>query len=164
MSARMRQLTDASTLFQSGHLDLAASKCRRVLARNHQDADAMQLMGLISARQGGIASAVQWIGSAVQVAGPRVDLCLNLARLLQAQGRPESAIACYFQAIEVAPANGTIWLSLGRLLMSLGRSEAVGCFRQVLELAGSPAELAEAQMQLGHIHHAAGDAAAAAEC
>ncbi len=164
MSVRSRQTTDASVLFQSGKLEHAASMCRRILNKHPRDADALQLMGLIAAQSGAIGLAIQWLGKAIQAAGPRFDLCLNLARLLQANGNPEAAIPCYLQALEAAPRNASVWLALGRLLAALGSEEAAGCFRQVNELGGEPAEVAEAEMQLGHIYHAQGNLEAAAGC
>ena len=162
MSVHLRQFADASACFHSGKLESAASICRKILTKHPRDADALQLMGLIAAQQGSIGGAVQWLGKAVKAAGPRMDLCANLARLLLGQGKPESAVACYLQAIECGPRNAALWLALGRLLVELRREEATKCFRQVLELPGTAPEVAEALLQLGHLQHAARDYAGAA--
>ena len=113
MSARLRHLHAASRSLHTGDVERAASACRKILQRYPSDADALAMMGQISAREGGLSAAIQWFNLAIQQAGPRPDLCASLARVLDAQGHPESAVACYLQALEASPRDPELWLALG---------------------------------------------------
>src|SRR5258707_9659896 len=156
---------NALGFLQSGKLAEAERLCRRALARNPKDAEALHVLGRIAMASGSYPAAACLIGQAIQLAGPQPGLCMSLARALENLGQPGKAAACYLQALEQIPDNASVWLQLGRLFLQAQEFErAKECFQQILILSVTPSpEAADAQFELGNICHLQDDSAGAAE-
>lgn len=113
-------LERAITLHQAGRTGEAESLYNEVLTYAPQDANALNLKGIIQADAGHHAEALTLYDAAIE-AGGGAEPCFNKGLSLTAVGRAEDALAVYAQAIAINPAHADTWLNTGLLLAQLDR-------------------------------------------
>jgi Flp pilus assembly protein TadD len=100
-------------LQQANRLLEAELVYRQVLRTDPDNIDATHLLGLIAHQAGRHEVAIDWIGRAVERAGPQPLLLNNLGEAYRAAGRPADAAACYEQALRLAPGLPQLHNNLG---------------------------------------------------
>jgi tetratricopeptide (TPR) repeat protein len=132
-------LSQASRLQQAGRLEDARGLYEEILRREPGQPDALHLLGVLAARSGDPARAVELIGQAVAARPANPVYHFNLGNGLKACGEPARALAAYRQAIALKADFAKACLALGNLLFELGRlEEGEAAYRRALEI--DPAE------------------------
>lgn len=147
---------------RAGRLDQAQEVCRRILAIEPTNSDALHLLGVIARQLGQHGVAVDYIGRAIAL-NPSVAAYHNsLAVADRALGELDRAVACYRRALELNPDLWQVENDLGNVLQAQGKfDEAVVCYRRALEIKPG---FAEAYSNLGNVLQAQGKSDEAAVC
>ena len=120
---------------QAGRLGEAEALYREILAANPDDADALQLLGLLCLHRGEALGAVELIERAVRLDGQAPDYHCNLGIALAALGRHEEAVGAFQRAIALRPRYPEAHNALGASLYALGRfAQAAGAYRELVKL------------------------------
>ncbi len=128
-------LTAAIEMHRSGQLGPASQLYQKVLAREHENAEAMHLLGVLHHQQGNHARAVELIGRAVALRPNSHIFHANLAEAYRALGDFERAVGCCRAALAIWPNYPEALCNMGAALQALGQSaEAVEQLRRALEL------------------------------
>jgi len=85
---------------QAGSWVEAKAGYQQILTIQPQHADALHLLGIVTAQLGQIEQGIQLIKKAISLNASNADYFLNLAKILHQQGNLTAAIAAYQQAIE----------------------------------------------------------------
>lgn len=134
---------------QAKRLAEAEALARRVLARNAQDVDGLNLLGHVAIRAGHRDPGLDLIRRAVAAAPKRADLHFGLGQALQAAGKPAEAEAAYAAGLKLDPNAAAAHNDRGLILLALKRpAEAEAAFRHAYRLA--PAEGAGILYNLGN--------------
>lgn len=125
------RVTHALEHLQRGRLDEAARLLTGVLNGAPDDADALQLMGLLLRRRGAPAGAERHLRRSLAVAPAQPHVHNNLGNVLLDRGDAVAAAACYARAVELAPAYADAWRNLAVVELRRGRvddaARAVEC-------------------------------------
>jgi len=128
-------LTAAIEMHRSGQLGPASQLYQKVLAREHENAEALHLLGVLHHQQGHHARAIELIGRAVALRPNSHIYHANLAEAYRALGDFERAVGCCRAALAIWPNYPEALCNLGAALQALGQStEAVEQLRRALEL------------------------------
>jgi tetratricopeptide (TPR) repeat protein len=128
-------LTAAIEMHRSGQLGPASQLYQKVLAREHENAEALHLLGVLHHQQGNNNRAVELIGRAVALRPNSHIYHANLAEAYRALGDFERAVGCCRAALALWPDYPEALCNLGAALQALGQSaEAVEHLRRALEL------------------------------
>jgi tetratricopeptide (TPR) repeat protein len=142
-----RAIQIANQYQRSGRPAEAWAVCRQLLAQQPDHADALHLLGILSAQASELDTAVSLIGRAIQVRPVFPQAWSNLGCVLVNQGRFEEAIAAYSRVVQLCPTDAAAHYGLGRVLREHGRlDEAITAFAQAAQLKPNDAE---AHLQLG---------------
>jgi Flp pilus assembly protein TadD len=126
---------------QAGRLADAERLCRRVLAADSRNADALNLLGVVAYQTGRPELAIDLIGQAVSINNAEASFHSNLGVVLKGAGRLDEAVASYRRAIELRPDHPEANNSLGNALGERGQlDEAVVCYHRAIELRPHYAE------------------------
>jgi predicted O-linked N-acetylglucosamine transferase (SPINDLY family) len=126
-------LADALAAHRAGDLDRAASLCRALLDKQPAMVDAMQILGVVLARQGLFDEADAIFGRAIGIAPRDPGLLFNHGNLLKQSGRSEAAAARFRAAIAAAPDHVEALYNLGHTHQEFGRLEtAATLFRRAV--------------------------------
>jgi len=119
---------------QQGNLDSAEKGYRTILEINPQQADALQLLGVVNAQRGNINRAVTLYERAIE-ANPRLFPAYNnLGSALYSLGRHREAAENFRRAAEINP-NAESYYNLGNSLYELEQyEEAISNYRQALAI------------------------------
>jgi protein O-GlcNAc transferase len=117
-------LAKAHAAHQSGDLDRAASLCRALLDKQPDLVDAMQILGVVLARQGLYDEADSIFGRAIGIAPHDPGLLFNHGNLLKRTGRGDAAAARFRAAIAAAPDHVEALYNLGHFHQEAGRLDA----------------------------------------
>jgi predicted O-linked N-acetylglucosamine transferase (SPINDLY family) len=93
----------AFTLHQTGKLDEAASRYRKVLALQPGHFDAVHLLGLTALQKNQPERALEFIGAALRIDPRNASALLNYGSALSRLGRYEAAVTSLSQAIASSP-------------------------------------------------------------
>ncbi len=127
---------------RAGRLQQAEALYRQILATAPNHADALHMMGVLSAQTGKHEAAAGLIERAVQVKPNVPDYHNNLGETLRALGKFERAISAYQQALALRPTYVAARFNLGLTLQAQGRlTEAIAAYRQALALEPNAAEI-----------------------
>lgn len=155
-SASIRAALDrAVALHRAGRLDDAAAAYDEVLARDPDNADALNLLGVIAQSRGRHAAALAYLDRAAARAPHQANIAYHQGLSLAALGRTAEAAAAYRRAIQLQPGHAEALLNLGGLLY--GDNDAPGAialFRQLIDRC--PAD-ARGHYNLGRCLYLAGD-------
>ena len=134
-------LQAALAAHKAGRLDDADALYDRIIAANPDQADALNLSGMLRLQRGDAMGARARISQAI-AARPREALYhANLAKALQAAGDLAGATASLRQAAKLAPGQSGVWQQLGLALRGEGEfAGAADAFRRAAQAA--PSELA----------------------
>jgi tetratricopeptide (TPR) repeat protein len=140
-------LTSAIAMHQAGQLGPAAQLYQKILLQEHENADALHLLGVLHHQQGDHSHAVELIGRAVALRPNVPAFHANLAEAYRALGQWERAVGCCRAALRLRPDYPEALCNLGLALQGLGRcDEAIAQFRRAIELRP---EYAHAHNNLG---------------
>ena len=126
---------------RSGRLRQAERVLTRMLAERPDDADALDLLGVIAAESGHADRACTLIAQAIRLGGPTATYCSHLGAILEHQQNLSGAIACYRQALDQQPDDAGLLWRLGNLLHRGGQlDEAAQLYERCTVLAPNNAE------------------------
>ncbi len=160
-SARRLLPGDVETLLGSARTCLATDNVRE--AHQHaqaayhlapDDAETLQVLGLVFARQGKLDRALQSFDQALRRTGDRLPVHIARSRLLVQIGRGEQAVAALKAAIVEAPESDAAWAALAEIEDAAGRlPEALDACERAVQIAPrNPAH----RLQLGRLSRKAG--------
>jgi tetratricopeptide (TPR) repeat protein len=116
------RLSEAVKAINENQLPHAEELLNSVLATSRNDADALNLLGVIRAKQDRVADAERLFRRALSVLPSHIGAHINLAELLLAHNRPEEAMPILISAHKLAPARPEINLNLATLYIEKGNS------------------------------------------
>jgi tetratricopeptide (TPR) repeat protein len=136
------ELFDAAVEFYRGNRRTEAEVLLvRLLDRSADHVDALHLLGLIAARSGRSARAVELLSRATALHSGSAELHRHLGNALRDQGSTEEALVSYDRAIALRRDFREAFVNRGMLLCSLQRSgEALASFDAALALSPADAE------------------------
>lgn len=147
MSSAALSIVAAERALGEGHVEVAESLLRRVVAEHPASPAANRLLAIIALGGGRAGDAVRYATAGLQQAPSDPQAHLVLGRALKAAGELPQAIAAYRRAIAFAPVLAEAHVSLGIALKASGDLEAaIASYRHALELQPG---LAVAQANLG---------------
>jgi tetratricopeptide (TPR) repeat protein/SAM-dependent methyltransferase len=126
-------LTEAVRLHQAGRLDQAAPLYQKVLAQDPQNADALNLLGMVALEAGQAQASAELIRKAIAANSRWAPYHFNLALALQTMGDLDAAVASYRRVLVLKPNDSDTYNNLGNVLGAQNKfEEAIACFRRVL--------------------------------
>ncbi len=120
---RIEQLTQAAAWHRQGQLAEAESIYGELLRTNPNDADALQLSGLICYQRGEYQRAIELTEAAVRRGRVRAYVHVNLGAAYRALGRLGDAIKQYQSALKLEPASKEAHNNLANVLQQTGDTE-----------------------------------------
>jgi tetratricopeptide (TPR) repeat protein len=124
---RLNQAVDAH---RTGNLDAADRLYDRILKIDRNNADALNLKGLVMSARGDHTQALAFYDRGLKTAPAFADLHANRGNALAALGRGDEALTAFGQAVKLKPGHLEAWLNAGTLFHRAGRfKEAVTTFR-----------------------------------
>jgi len=120
---------------EAGRFREAEQLYRQVLQREPNNAEALNLLGILAAQAGHPRDAKNLLAKAIGIDGGKAEYHYNLGLVYQGTGDRDGAIDCYRKAAEFRPEYGEAWLNLGGLLLNKGAAEeAERCNRKAVEI------------------------------
>lgn len=108
--------------------------CQRALQANPEYADALYLMGLVSAHAAQNDLAIEWFARAIRQE-VKLQYVVALGMALRNQGRFEEALKAFDKAVQLKPDAAELWKHLGHVLIGMNRrDEAALKFQHALAL------------------------------
>jgi predicted O-linked N-acetylglucosamine transferase (SPINDLY family) len=120
---RMVRLREAQQHLTERRWDDAEVMCRRLLAVDENDADAMHLLGLCEHGRGNAQSAVDLLSRAAALRPDAPAILNNLGNALRSAGRLDEAVVAFQQAVRANASYFEGFSNLGLALHELGRHE-----------------------------------------
>ena len=125
-----------------------------LLLRYPDQADLLQLLGVLRFEQGKTAEAISLVRSAIEQNPQSLPYRLQLAHLLERMGQQHQAVESYMECVALAPENARIRAELAAALQRCGHLEqAIGHFRAAAQAAPEETEvlasLATALIEIG---------------
>ena len=150
----MSALAKAVELHRAGRLAEAERAYRRILDSDPDNADALQLLGVIANQAGRPAAAAELIRKALAVNPGHADAHCNLGAALLELGDLRGADAAFRRALEINPAISEALNNLGNIARQQDRpEEAAENYRRALQYAPG---IAETHSNLGVVLHIMG--------
>jgi len=120
---------------RAGRLAEAEAIYREILAENPQDADALNLLGVIARQRGNLPAAIDLISQAVRLRPDFADAHGNLASVLKDAGQPDAAADLYRRTIQLNPNYAKAHHGLGDVLAGNGQlDEAIDSYRRAVQI------------------------------
>ena len=116
-------LQDAISFHQQGELYQAEAIYRHLLTIDRRNADALHLLGVITAQTGNHQGAVDLIGLAIEINPNVASYQSNRANSLKELKQLDDAIACYEKAVALKPDFVEAYYNLGISLQELKQSD-----------------------------------------
>ena len=130
-----RQLQSAFEYFQEGNLEQAERICQDILDRQHDEASALHLLGVITYQQGKYDLAVEYINKSIEAAPDNASAYFNLGTVLRENGQLGKAIDSYRKSLSIDPSNAAAYNNLGIALKEKDETdEAISCYQKAIEL------------------------------
>jgi len=134
-SAPRSLMADGVDLHGRGRLDEAASIYRQILAKNPQDFDATQLLGVVALQQGQHEVAQRLIGAAIAISPHDPAAIGNLGVSYMSDGHTATALEWFLVALKLAPDSVSALFNVGMALQKLGRHrQAIPVLQKALSL------------------------------
>jgi tetratricopeptide (TPR) repeat protein len=122
-------------LHETGRFAEAEIQYQRVLATQPDNADALNLLGIVAYRTGRQELAVELFQQAIQKNGRDPSYFSNLGNAFHGQGRLDEAVAAYRQAITIKPDYAEAHSNLGVTLEQQGKlDEAMSEYHQAIRI------------------------------
>jgi tetratricopeptide (TPR) repeat protein len=147
-------LAEAARNLAADRLQAAEFDCRKVLAQDPDQPDALHLLGVIAARSDRPADAAALIARSLQARPANAQAQNHLGGALQALGRPLEALAACEEAVRLDPGYARAHYNRGVALQALGRNEAA--IEAFARAAACDPTLTEAHNSCGHLLAAQG--------
>jgi tetratricopeptide (TPR) repeat protein len=129
------ELSAGARHHEAGRFREAEQLYRRVLHRDPNNAEALNLLGVLAAQAGHAREAKDLLSKAVAIDGTNPEFHYNLGLVYQGTGDRDEAIKSYRRAVEIQPEYGDAWLNLGGLLLNKGDAEeAERCHRHAVRI------------------------------
>jgi Flp pilus assembly protein TadD len=112
------QLEEAVNSINQNQLGRAEAILTSVLAKAPNDSDALNLMGVVRAKQDRVADAERLFRRALSISPTHVSADINLARLLMTNNRSAEATTFLMQAYKLAPSRPDININLATLYVA----------------------------------------------
>jgi Flp pilus assembly protein TadD len=120
---------------QAGRLKEAEALYRQILAKQPNEPDALNLLGVLAMQTGRYDLAVNLIQRGIVARPDFAEAHFNLGYAHQHHGRLDDAIASYRRALDLNPEYPDGYNNLGNALRSKGNfDEAIACYRRALAL------------------------------
>jgi FkbM family methyltransferase len=154
---QIEELLQQGIEFHKTNRFLEAEACyKEALGIAPNNADAIQLLGLLADSIGDKVLAVDLIKSAIAIDPTRPAFYDNLANVLRTQGENDLAIACYLEALKLDATRAETCFNLANLYRDLGQlQEAVAFYQQAIAITPDFAiawiNLAETLHKLGQL-------------
>ncbi|HEY6802409.1 MAG TPA: tetratricopeptide repeat protein [Pyrinomonadaceae bacterium] len=116
----LNQLEDAVTAINQNQLQHADELLNSVLAKTPNDADALNLLGVVRAKQDRTTDAEKLFRRAISILPAHVSAHINLAELLLTHNRPTEAAIVLLRAYKLAPTRPEINIDLATLYAAKG--------------------------------------------
>ncbi len=116
-------LDQASALQAQGALGEAEAACRRVLAAEPDNAEALNILGIVHARAGNPQSALELMERSAALVPDNPGYLNNQANVLTSLGRRGDAVAAYRRSLELRPDDPQTLNNMGSALKAMGRAE-----------------------------------------
>ena len=130
-----RALDNAIRCHQAGRLSEAEDLCRRALKSHPQNADILNLLGLIACQTGQPRQAMHWISQAIALNHRNPDYHANQGQACRDLAKFTEAVQAYHTALQLRPDHAPTLFKLGQVLRDLDRpAEAEQCYRQSIAL------------------------------
>jgi len=130
------ELSAGARHHEAGRFREAEQLYRRVLQRDPNNAEALNLLGVLAAQAGHARDAKDLMAKSVAIDPNNPEFHHNLALVYQGTGDGDEAIKSYRRAVELRPEYGDAWLNLGGMLLNRGESvEAEQCSRHAARIA-----------------------------
>ena len=147
-------LNEAIRLHQAGRLSQAEALYRRLLEVQPNNADALNLLGMLARQQDRPDAALDLIKKAIDLRRNVADFHFNFAEACRALGRHADALAAYDKAIELGGPDPEVFHAMGAAHAAKGQDvQAVACFQRALQMAPAMApaygDLAAALLRQG---------------
>jgi tetratricopeptide (TPR) repeat protein len=137
----MTSYAEALQHYQGGQLQEAEAHCRTLLERDADDAQALNLLGVIAHQTGRTEEAAAWLSKAADLDSANAEYHYNLGVALQVLGRLDEAITSYGHVLRLQPGRAEAHNNLGHALLSRNRLDAAqACFAEALRLRPDYAE------------------------
>jgi len=144
---------------RAGRLADAEAIYRAVLAKNPNDADALNMLGVIARQTGHLPAAIDLISRATRIRPDSADAYGNLGSALKEAGQWQAAAEAFRQAIHLKADYAKLHFDLGEVLNRQGKGdEAIESYRRAAQYDPN---LIDAHYSLGMALISKGDAAAA---
>jgi tetratricopeptide (TPR) repeat protein len=148
-------LRNALRHHQGGRLTEAERIYQQILAIDANQADSLNLLGMVAYQAGRHEAAVELIRKAIAINNEGASYHSNLGTVLQAQGKLEEAATCYERALALKPDLAEVHTNLGNILQAQGKlDESVAYHERALTIKP---ELTEAHYNLGLAQLLSGD-------
>jgi Flp pilus assembly protein TadD len=121
--------------YRSGNLEQAEFVCRHILTREPRQADALDLLGIISHQRGNSGAALRSLGLAITADPGNPRHHSNKGVVCRDRGEVAEAAACFQEALRLDPNFVEAHNNLGTVLQGQGRlEEALAHYREALRL------------------------------
>ncbi|HEX8190624.1 MAG TPA: tetratricopeptide repeat protein [Pyrinomonadaceae bacterium] len=156
---RVGKLERAASLIVGGRLEEAERQLNEVLKGEPEDAQALNMLGALRAKQGRLDEAEALLARAVGRDGGMTSARMNLAHLRLLKGEPEKAAAELREVLRLEPSNAEAGHRLAWLLLRQGKLDE--CIALAESLRGTRGASAPLLAVLGEARLKKGDARAA---
>ena len=130
-----KALNEGFELYQRGDINQAEDVCKKILKKKPNNADALDLLGMIYFQRSDYDLAIKYIQRALGIDPSFAEALNNLGNIFHIMNRFDDAISCYQKALKLNPTLDQTYLNLGIALHDAGKTdEAVECYRRVIEL------------------------------
>jgi len=120
---------------EAGHLQKAEDIYRKILEKNPNNSDVLNLMGILANQRKRPADAEDLIRQAISKNGLVPSYHNNLGIILQSQGKLDNAIQCYQKALTLEPDFTEAHINLGITLQTQGKlDDAIKHYQTALHL------------------------------
>ena len=124
-------LSEVTRQYQAGNHKEAMNLCEKLVEEEPDNANALNLLGLINHQVGAHVAAADWIGRALAVQPENAAFHYNLGETMRAQNKIDEAIASYYRAIGFDPTFVNAYTNIGVLCLNQNRlPEAVDVLRR----------------------------------
>jgi len=142
-------LTEALRHYQAGRLDEAEALCREIVAAQPDDANALNVLGIVACRRKQFDKGTMWLRRTIAVVPGSARAHFNLGNALRQQGELEEAVASLRHAVAIEPGYAAAHCALGAALIHRGprnparRAQATGTAAGIasIPLAGQQIDL-----------------------
>ncbi|HFD92567.1 MAG TPA: tetratricopeptide repeat protein [Gammaproteobacteria bacterium] len=135
-------LQEANRLYHEGRMSEALALCGQILSQNDENADALNLTGIIHSDQGRHAKAAAYFKRALAICPDEAIFHYNLARALAKEGRPDEAREHRQRAQALERDPSLAFAEAADALKKQGRlARAVSLYRKALALRPDDMEL-----------------------